>query len=419
MGATSLVSKDVAHEQTWRIDLLPWNANRPEAFAGLHNKGRRILLIFDEASAIAPEIWETCEAVATDSDAEVIWLAMGNPLHAVGRFRDCFEKFEHRWVTKHVNSLDVSFVNKGEMRKWIADYGEDSDFVRSRILGQFPRTGSDQFISPAAVDAAMGRELVPSHNDQLVCGIDVARYGSDASVVYFRKGHDARSIPPAIYRGLSIAELEDRVVMLCNQYRPTQLMIDGGGVGGGLVDHLRRRNFLVHDIQFGSRADQGIDGVRYANKRAEMYGILRRSLDYLALPMNQELKENLTCFEYAFNQRGEILLESKDSLRRRGVSSPDISDALATTYACEVATLPALSEWVGPQGILSEYNPLSSENLEAGMLGRPLVEAGARSYVAGWARLKPEFEGGWSRQDHIDAWASDAVTHRDYKEGWE
>jgi hypothetical protein len=103
MSATSLLSKDPSHEQTWRVDLLPWNANRPEAFAGLHNKGRRILLIFDEASAIEPPIWETCEAIATDADAEIIWLAMGNPLSS-GRFQDCFEKYSHRWVTKHVDS---------------------------------------------------------------------------------------------------------------------------------------------------------------------------------------------------------------------------------------------------------------------------------------------------------------------------
>jgi hypothetical protein len=89
LTATSLLSMDQGYEQSWRIDLLPWNANRPEAFAGLHAKGRRILLIFDEASAIEPPIWETCEAIATDSDAEIIWLCAGNPLHATGRFRDC------------------------------------------------------------------------------------------------------------------------------------------------------------------------------------------------------------------------------------------------------------------------------------------------------------------------------------------
>jgi hypothetical protein len=78
MSATSLTSNDPKFEQTWRLDLLPWNANRPEAFAGLHvGQNRRLLLIFDEASAIEPPIWETCEAIATDADAQIIWLVCG------------------------------------------------------------------------------------------------------------------------------------------------------------------------------------------------------------------------------------------------------------------------------------------------------------------------------------------------------
>jgi hypothetical protein len=402
---TSLLSRDPEHSQVWRIDMIPWSESRSETLAGLHNKGRRIVVIFDEASAIAPIVWDTVQAATTDADAEVIWLVFGNPLHPVGRFREIWTKYQHRWRTRNIDSRTISFTNKRELARWIEDYGEDSDFVRTRIKGEFPRVGSSMFISPEAVDRAMSRELVPSHNDPLVAGVDVARYGSDASVCFFRKGHDCRSIPPAIFRGLSIAELEDRVVWLHNQYQPVQWMIDGGGVGGGLIDHLRRRNLLVVDVQFGSRADQGIDGVKYANKRAEMYGLLRQALDYLALPVNAELKEQLTCFEYAFNQRGEILLESKDSLRRRGVSSPDISDALATTYACETALLPALSEWAQPRGAVSEYDPFSEDAL----LGRQLPEAQPKYYVPGWARMRNETNEGWDRQDWEDAQASDAL----------
>jgi len=408
-SATSLTSRDPDHAQTWRLDLLPWNSNRPEAFAGLHSKGRRILLVYDEASAIEPPIWETCEAIATDVDAEVIWLVCGNPLHPIGRFRDIWTKYQHRWRTKQIDSRSVSFTNKRELERWIEDYGEDSDFVRSRVKGEFPRVGSSMFISPEAVDAAMQRELVPSHNDPLIVGIDVARYGNDASVIFARKGHDARSIPPQIFRGLSIAELEDRVVYFCNQYRPVQLFIDGGGVGGGLIDHLRRRNLLVVDVQFGSKADQGLDQVRYANKRAEIYGLLRANLQYLCLPNNQELREQLTSFEYAFNPRGEILLESKDSLRRRGVPSPDIADAIATTYASEVAMLPALSDWAQPAGVTFEYNPFDDEHMRPDE-SKPYVPA------PGWPGLKRWDHDGFTREDWQDAAASDALRRMTWEE---
>jgi hypothetical protein len=211
MGATSLTSADPGHEQTWRADLLAWSATRAEAFAGLHNKGRRILVIFDEASAIDAVIWETVEAIVTDSDAEVIWLCCGNPLHASSRFRDCFERYSHRWITRHIDSRTISFTNRLEMERWIADYGEDSDFVRTRVKGEFARVGAIQFIGDELVTEAMARELNPSHADPLIVGIDVARYGDDCSVIFPRKGMDARSIAPLVFRNLPLDQFEDRI----------------------------------------------------------------------------------------------------------------------------------------------------------------------------------------------------------------
>jgi hypothetical protein len=411
MSATSLLSKDPSHEQTWRIDLLPWNANRPEAFAGLHNKGRRILLIFDEASAIEPPIWETCEAIATDADAEIIWLAMGNPLSS-GRFQDCFEKYSHRWVTKHVDSRTVSFTNKRELQRWIEDYGEDSDFVRSRIKGEFPRVGSSMFISPELVDAAMQRELDPSPGDALVVGVDVARYGSDESVIFARRGRDCRSIAPLRFSGISLDRLEDHVIHFCNSHGVRQVHVDGTGVGGGLVDHLIRRGLTVIDVQFGARANQAIDGVKYANRRAEIWGLMRSALKYLCLPPHdQALREQLIAPEYSFSRAGDaILLEPKDAMRRRGVPSPDLADALACTFAAEVATLPALSDWVEGGRVTHEYNPFDNEHMRPEE-GKPFVDQ-ATGYSFRMKRW--DHEGGFTRQDWADAAASDML-----KQTWE
>jgi len=89
------------------------------------------------------------------------------------------------------------------------------------------------------------------------------------------------------------------------------------------------------------------------------------------------------------------LLEPKDAMKRRGALSPDLADALACTFGGEIATLPALADWVQPHGAISEYDPLSQAALE----GR-YADAARRSprYYApagdGWegARLKPEYE---------------------------
>lgn len=406
LSATTLMSSDPDRQQTWRADLLPWNANRPEAFAGLHSKGHRILVIMDEASAIEPPIWETLEAVCTDADAEIIWLVAGNPLHSTGRFRDCFDKYSESWITKHVSSLSVSFTNKLEFARWERDYGSDSDFYRTRVLGEFPRTGSVQFIGPDLVDQAMNRELETGIRDPLVLGVDIARFGSDASVLYPRRGMDARSIAPLVFRNLPLDKLEDHIVAFANAHQVSEIFVDGTGVGGGVVDHLRRRGYFVHDIQFGSRADQMLDGVRYANKRCEIWGLLRNALRTgLCLPHNPALKEELTAPEYAFSRTTDaIQLESKDLMRRRGCASPDCADALACTFGAEIATLPSLSAEFGGGQVISEWDPFSSAALE----GRPLPEATARYSAPGWAQLMNDR--GWSQQDYQDAHASDLVS---------
>jgi hypothetical protein len=394
MGATALTARDPAHAQTWRADLLPWNENRPEAMAGLHAKDGRLLVLFDESSAIPSNIWDTIEPITTDA-RQAIWVCTGNPLSPVGRFHDCFEKYSHRWITRSVDSRSISFTNKLQLQRWIDDFGEDSDFVRTRILGEFPRVGSTAFIGPELVDDAMNRELNVSRTDPLVIGVDVARFGDDMSVIYPRRGLDARSILPMTFRGIPLDKLEDHVVAFCNAHRVAQIFVDGTGLGGGLVDHLRRRGYNVSDVQFGARADQMIDGTRFANKRAEIWGLMRNGLKYLCLPHDPALREQLTAPEYTFGRTNDaILLEPKDAMKRRGCPSPDLADALACTFGAEIATLPALADWAQPGLVVSDYDPFSKE----AFFGQPLPESRAmhgRYYAPPeegweWPRLKSE-----------------------------
>ena len=117
--ATAYYSADGEHEKTWRIDALPWSKNNSEAFAGLHNQGKRILVVFDEASAIDDVIWEVVEGALTDSDTEIIWTAFGNPTKNSGRFYDCFHRYRAYWHTKQIDSRDVAVSNKKQLDKWI------------------------------------------------------------------------------------------------------------------------------------------------------------------------------------------------------------------------------------------------------------------------------------------------------------
>jgi hypothetical protein len=335
LTATALISADLAHEHTWRLDLLPWNAHRPEAFAGLHNQGRRILVIMDEASVIPPIIWQTIEPVMTDVNTEILWCAFGNPLHNTGPFRECFGRFAHRWKRWHIDARDVGISDKEQIKAWAEDHSEDSYFFMTRVRGQFPTASALQFIPIDLVEEAMTREILFSPREPMVLGVDVARFGDDQSVLYPRCGLDARSILPMVYQGISTDRLVDKVLEFCTQHRVEVIFVDGAGVGGGVVDQLRRHNLPVEDVQFGGRADRG-DQIKYAQKRSEMWGTMRDALRYLAIPPSNELRDQLIGPEYDFNLKGELQLEKKSDMKRRGLASPDIADALALTYARKV-----------------------------------------------------------------------------------
>ncbi len=370
LTATALFSADSNHERTWRIDMVPWSERNTEAFAGLHNKGRRVILIMDEASAIPDVIHETAEGALTDSETEILWLMFGNPTKSTGRFREAFPggKFHQRWHTLAVDSRTVSITNKDQFAKWIKDYGEDSDFVRVRVRGVFPRVGSMQFIGGDLVDEAMRREVLNHLHDPFVIGVDVARFGDDESVIYFRKGRDGRSVAPIKLRGqrgvVDTMTVAGKVAEVYAQYRADAVFVDGGGVGGGVVDRLRQLQVPVWDIQFGAKSDANrleADGILYANKRAEIWGAMREWLPGGAIPEDSQLREELTSPQYGYNVRQEIQLETKDDMKRRGCSSPDIADALALTFAYPViAHALAGRDGAGAEPkIMAEYDPFA------------------------------------------------------------
>jgi hypothetical protein len=101
---TAIYSADAKHELTWRFDAVPWSENKPDAFAGLHNHARRVVVLMDEASTIGDVIFETTEGALTDENTERLFVAFGNPTRNTGRFRECFGRFRHRWLTKQVDS---------------------------------------------------------------------------------------------------------------------------------------------------------------------------------------------------------------------------------------------------------------------------------------------------------------------------
>lgn len=370
LTATALFSRDPDRERTWRIDMVPWSEHNIVAFQGLHNEGKRLLIIFDEAAVIPDGIHEAADGCMTDANTQRIWLMCGNPNAPTGRFREAFPggRFSNRWRSRNVDSRTVSFTDPREAQNWIDDYGEDSDFVRVRVRGVFPRSGTIQFIGPELASAAARREVSVHIFDPLLIGVDVARFGDDESVIFFRKGRDGRSIPPIRLRGADTMTVASRAAEAYLHHRADGIFVDGGGVGGGVVDRLRQLRVPVIEVQFGAKSDNNFgsaeSGINYANKRAEIWGSVKEWLSGGAIPDLPDLVAGLTAPEYGFNARSEILLESKDSMKKRGVSSPDLADALALTFAYPVVPL-LRREDRADRLVTSEYDPMQMQEGEA------------------------------------------------------
>lgn len=319
------------HPETWFAACIPWSKERSEAFAGTHEQ--HVLVIFDEASIIDDIIWEVTEGAMTQSGA--MWLAFGNPTRNSGRFHGCFHRWKHRWRTHQVDSRKAKMANAVQIQKWADDYGEDSDFFRIRVKGEFPRAGSMQFIGNDLTSAARGKHLHRDvyHHAARIIGVDVARFGDDQSVIAKRQGLFIH--PLKKYRGIDTMTLASLVVQEIGDFKPDAVMVDETGLGAGVVDRLRQLGHTVIGINFGGKA---INDVLYHRKGDECWGRMREGFKAgAAMPDDQELEDELTAREYGFSASGAYQLEKKDDMKSRGLSSPDCADAVALTYAEDVA----------------------------------------------------------------------------------
>tara|TARA_R110000824_G_scaffold146356_3_gene315137 strand:+ start:953 stop:2518 length:1566 start_codon:yes stop_codon:yes gene_type:complete len=363
-GAMNLTHKK--NKETWRCDAQTCREENSEAFAGQHAASATSFYIFDEASAVPDKIFEVREGGTTDGEPMVF--DFGNGTRNSGRFFEhCAGRFRHRYKVRSIDSRDVGITNKKRIKAWEEDYGEDSDFFKVRVRGMFPSAGSLQFISTESVEEAQGRELPDDKHAPLVLGVDVARFGDNESVIYPRVGFDCRSWPPRRFQGLDTVQLTGKVIECVREFRSlgmncAGLFVDGGGVGGGVIDQLRALGYAPLEVQFGGKAT---NHKTYRYKSDEMWGNMKDAMPKLCLPANNQLggvdlKADLTQREFGYTLMGNKMhLETKKDMVARGIQSPDLADALALTFAQEVA--PAVRpEGVGPmtQKVISDYDPL-------------------------------------------------------------
>jgi len=324
------------------------STDRPDQFQGFHSK--RLLVIGDEASGITQEIYE-----ATDGLAATRYLWIGNPLKNEGRFADSFKNPKVHKIT--ISAFDTPNVKEGkvvipglitsaDIERMRMYYGEDSDVYRVRILGEFPLADVDSIIGVDEIHKAIQRENDVKPGWEKKMGVDVARFGDDRSVIIIRKMD--KVLRKEIFTSLDTMQIAGNVLRIAKEegVSPQNINVDVIGIGAGVVDRLHEQGWDVRGVNVGESAE---DQEHYSNLRAELYaGKLKDWIKNGDLPNDDDFYE-LANIKYKFNSKGQLQIESKEDMKKRGLNSPDVADALMLTFASsKMVFIPQQSKPLAP-----------------------------------------------------------------------
>lgn len=350
---SSLIAYPPLNQTELRLDAdnyaIGLSTNEGVRFQGFHG---RVLIVLDEAPGVLPEIWEAIEGVRAGGDVRV--LALGNPTVASGPFYDAFASNRHGWRTFTISAFDtpnlagVSVQGLLEMsveeladdarpylvtRRWarekLLEWGEGHPLWQSRVLGQFPHDGDEALFPLSWLEAARFRTAEPAADDDWVAGLDVAGPGEDETSLTVRHGAEIflqKAWPQADPRGAIVAALAPF------RERNVAVVVDTVGIGHYMAWHLEDQGFEVTDVNVGEAAH---DSERFANLKAEIYWGLRERLrdgDVAGLTDERSIAQ-LASVRYRHNARGQIVIESKDEMRKRGARSPDRAESLILAFA--------------------------------------------------------------------------------------
>jgi hypothetical protein len=331
----------IDHPETWFCKALTSKAEGSEGFAGQHARDSSSFYIFDEASSIADVIWQVAEGGLVSGSPFLI--AFGNPTRNTGKFyRACFGPERHLWKHRSIDSRTSAITNKAQIAEWVHFYGEESDFVKVRVRGIPPAASELQFIPQDLVRGAQTREGTPLADEPLIAGVDVSGGGSAWNVCRFRRGIDARSIPPIRIPGehgrdreVVISQLARVLAETDPKKRVTMMFIDSA-FGAPIVERLHVLGYKgrVVEVNFGGRSAD----IHQANQRAYMWHAMKDWLKKGCIDKQDEkLEIDLTGPGYHINRQGQLVIESKQEMQKRNVPSPDDGDALALSFAHPVA----------------------------------------------------------------------------------
>jgi hypothetical protein len=326
--------------------------NDPDRFQGFHCPN--LLVILDESSGISKETYTAVDACLTSANSRR--LEIGNPTLPMSEFARSFKTSGiHRvsvaaWDTPNFKPYGITqqHIADGSWQRmitgplprpelitpeWVHNrymrWGENNPLYQSRVFAEFPTSSEDTLISMSMLMRAHQLDLEPGTPD--VLSVDVARSGSDYTVITHRRGGVVRRV--AKYNGLDTMTTTGKIVRLYNELHPSTVVVDVIGIGSGVVDRLKELNVPCKEFNGGSEAH---DSTRFVNLRTESYYELREALERGEVDLDQsddDLTAQLADIKWSVDSRGRIKLEPKEGIKARAGASPDDADAASMCYS--------------------------------------------------------------------------------------
>jgi hypothetical protein len=241
------------------------------------------------------------------------------------------------WYTARLRASETGVIPPDELEQMRRMMGPN-EYARE-LECSFEVEGVDQLVPGYLIETAHTRTAPRDPEQPTIFGLDVARYGDDRTVLVVREGN--RLVDGRVWKNIDTMECANHVQALAATYRPRMICIDGVGVGGGVIDRLRHLGHTnVEDVNLGKLAR---DQRKFADLRAECYAKLvdwlkERGCFHENFPLTSDIEEDLTSLLYEIDHRGRMKVQSKDSLKKKGMPSPDVADAAVLTFAVDFPT---------------------------------------------------------------------------------
>lgn len=316
----------------------------PEALAGVHSTGK-VMLVVDEASGVPEEVFES--AAGSMSGDNVHTILLGNPTRNSGLFYDTHHRLSGSWHTFHISAYDSPRVSKEFIEEMAMRYGEDSPAFSVRVKGDFAEESDDGVISLDLIESAVNRDVPMDNSHDTYWALDVARHGSDSSVLVKRRGNVIFDIKT--FKKLNLMELTGRIMAEFDSVephnRPIEIYIDAIGLGYGVIDAINEIGRLSA-VAINVAESASMSGT-YMNLRAELWFKFKAFLEegLCKLPKHETMTADLLSAKYKFTAAGKIQLESKEQTKKRLGRSPDVADALVLLMAGDLVAVKRSSSW--------------------------------------------------------------------------